>query len=97
MHGHELAGAAEARNVAIRYEAAVAGGIPCISALAQGLAANRVTGVAGVMNGTCNYILTEMENKQLSYADAFAAADALGYVEADPTLDVGGVDSAHKM
>jgi homoserine dehydrogenase len=75
----------------------VAGGIPVVKALTEGLAANDVRRVMGVMNGTCNYILTRMESAGLSYDEVFAEAKALGYLEADPTLDVGGIDAAHKL
>jgi len=97
MHGHALAEAAETKNVQLRYEAAVAGGIPVIKTLTEGLAANEITRVMGVMNGSCNYILTRMEDAGLPYADVFAEADGLGYLEADPALDVGGIDAAHKL
>lgn len=96
-HGQALALAAEAGGSAIRYEAAVAGGIPVIKSLTEGLAGNEVQRVMGVMNGTCNYILTRMENAGLSYDEAFAEADGLGYLEADPNLDVGGIDAGHKL
>ena len=97
MHGQALAEKAEAAGRVIRFEAAVAGGIPVIKALTEGLAANQVTRVMGVMNGTCNYILTRMEKAGLTYEEAFAEADGLGYVEADPTLDIGGIDAGHKL
>lgn len=97
LHGQRLALAAEAAGRVIRFEAAVAGGIPVVKALTEGLAANNVTRVMGVMNGTCNYILTRMEEAGLPYAEVFAEADALGYLEADPNLDVGGIDAAHKL
>ena len=97
IHGQALAERAETAGQALRYEAAVAGGIPVIKALTEGLAANDVTRVMGVMNGSCNYILTRMEDAGLSYEEVFAEADALGYLEADPTLDVGGIDAAHKL
>ena len=97
MHGQAMAEAAEAQGSAIKYEAAVAGGIPVIKALGEGLAGNEITRVMGVMNGSCNYILTRMEDAGLPYADVFAEADALGYLEADPQLDVGGIDAAHKL
>ena len=96
-HGQRLAEAAEAQGRVIRFEAAVAGGIPVIKALTEGLAGNQITRVMGVMNGTCNYILTRMESAGLPYADVFAEAQGLGYVEADPTLDVGGIDAGHKL
>jgi homoserine dehydrogenase len=97
MHGHALAQAAEAKGVSLRYEAAVAGGIPVIKALTEGLAGNEITRIMGVMNGSCNYILTRMEDSGLSYQEIFAEADGLGYLEADPQLDVGGIDAAHKL
>lgn len=97
VHGHALAEQAEIAERALRYEAAVAGGIPVIKSLAEGLAGNDVTRVMGVMNGSCNYILTRMESAGLSYEDVFAEADGLGYLEADPQLDVGGIDAAHKL
>ncbi|NKB28657.1 MAG: homoserine dehydrogenase [Rhodobacteraceae bacterium] len=96
-HGQPLAEAAEAAGRALRFEAAVAGGIPIIKALTEGLAGNEATRVMGVMNGTCNYILTRMEGAGLPYEDVFAEASALGYLEADPTLDVGGIDAGHKL
>lgn len=97
IHGQALGEAAEAAGVSLRYEAAVAGGIPVIKALTEGLAGNDITRIVGVMNGSCNYILTRMEDAGLSYAEVFAEADALGYLEADPQLDVGGIDAAHKL
>lgn len=96
-HGQWLAEAAEAKGAVIRFEAAVAGGIPVIKALTEGLAGNEIRRVMGVMNGTCNYILTRMESSGLPYAEVFAEAQGLGYVEADPTLDVGGIDAGHKL
>ncbi len=96
-HGQALAEAAEAAGRSIRYEAAVAGGIPVIKALAEGLAGNRIRRVMGVMNGTCNYILTRMENAGLPYDAVFEEARQLGYLEADPRLDVDGIDAAHKL
>ncbi|MDJ0857437.1 MAG: homoserine dehydrogenase [Dinoroseobacter sp.] len=97
LHGQELAAAAEQASVALRFEAAVAGGIPVVKALTEGLAGNQITRVMGVMNGTCNYILTRMETAGLPYDEVFSEADALGYLEADPTLDVGGIDAGHKL
>ncbi len=97
VHGQVLAEQAEATGRSIRYEAAVAGGIPCIKALTEGLAGNEITRVMGVMNGTCNYILTRMEAEGLGYNALFEEAGRLGYLEADPTLDVGGIDAAHKL
>ena len=96
-HGHALALSAEAAGRVIRFEAAVAGGIPVIKALTEGLAANRMNRVMGVMNGTCNYILTRMEDAGLPYAQVFEEARQLGYLEADPNLDVGGIDAGHKL
>ena len=96
-HGQALAEAAEARGAVIRFEAAVAGGIPVIKTLTEGLAANRMKRVMGVMNGTCNYILTRMQGAGLPYAEVFEEARALGYLEADPNLDVGGIDAGHKL
>ena len=97
MHGQALAEQAEAAQRSLRFEAAVAGGIPVIKVLTEGLAGNGITRVMGVMNGSCNYILTRMETAGLSYQDVFAEADGLGYLEADPQLDVGGIDAAHKL
>ncbi len=96
-HGQALAELAEAHGAILRFEAAVAGGIPIIKALTEGLAGNEITRVMGVMNGTCNYILTRMESAGLTYQEAFEEADALGYLEADPELDVGGIDAGHKL
>ncbi|ARE82452.1 homoserine dehydrogenase [Roseovarius sp. TM1035] len=97
LHGQALAVAAEAAGRVIRFEAAVAGGIPVIKALTEGLAGNDITRVMGVMNGTCNYILTRMQSAGLPYAQVFDEAAKLGYLEADPTLDVGGIDAGHKL
>jgi len=97
MHGQSLAELAEKSGVALRYEAAVAGGIPIVKALTEGLAANGISRVMGVMNGTCNYILTEMEKTGAPYAEVLKDAQALGYAEADPAVDVGGIDAAHKL
>ena len=97
MHGQALAESAEVAGVAIKYEAAVAGGIPCIKALGEGLAGNEIARVMGVMNGTCNYILTRMQAAGLDYQTVFAECEELGYLEADPTLDVGGIDAGHKL
>ncbi|MBF9043634.1 homoserine dehydrogenase [Rhodobacterales bacterium HKCCE4037] len=96
-HGQALAELAESHGAALRYEAAVAGGIPVIKSLTEGLAGNRIDRVMGVMNGTCNYILTRMDEAGLSYQEAFDEADGLGYLEADPNLDVGGIDAGHKL
>ncbi|MDH5797828.1 MAG: homoserine dehydrogenase [Paracoccaceae bacterium] len=97
LHGQALAETAEARGRVIRFEAAVAGGIPVIKALTEGLAGNNISRVMGVMNGTCNFILTKMEAEGLTYQAVFDEAAALGYLEADPTLDVGGIDAGHKL
>jgi homoserine dehydrogenase len=97
LHGQALAEAAEAKGHVIRFEAAVAGGIPAIKALTEGLAGNRIKRVMGVMNGTCNYILTRMESAGLPYEVVFEEARGLGYLEADPNLDVGGIDAGHKL
>ena len=96
-HGAALARAAEAQGVSLNYEAAVAGGIPAIKVLREGLAGNRPRKVFGIMNGTCNYILTKMGNEGRSFGDVLKEAQALGYAEADPTFDVGGFDTAHKL
>jgi homoserine dehydrogenase len=96
-HGQALAEAAEAAGRVIRFEAAVAGGIPVIKALTEGLAGNSIRRVMGVMNGTCNYILTRMESAGLPYETVFEEARQLGYLEADPNLDVGGIDAGHKL
>ncbi len=96
-HGQALALTAEASGRVIRFEAAVAGGIPVIKALTEGLAANTIRRVMGVMNGTCNYILTRMQSAGLPYDTVFEEARQLGYLEADPNLDVGGIDAGHKL
>ncbi|MBY6047781.1 homoserine dehydrogenase [Vannielia litorea] len=97
IHGQALAEAAEAAGTQLRYEAAVAGGIPVIKSLTEGLAGNEITRVMGVMNGTCNYILTRMEATGQGYNALFDECAKLGYLEADPELDVGGIDAAHKL
>jgi homoserine dehydrogenase len=96
-HGLELAMAAEQAGLPLKYEAAVAGGIPVIKGLAEGAAANRITRVYGLMNGTCNYILSRMEAEGLDFAAVLADAQALGFAEADPSFDIDGVDTAHKL
>ena len=96
-HGQSLAASAEEKGHVIRFEAAVAGGIPVVKALTEGLAGNEIRRVMGVMNGTCNYILTRMESAGLPYAEVFEEARQLGYLEADPNLDVGGIDAGHKL
>ena len=90
-HGMELAATAEARGLALRYEAAVAGGIPVIKGLREGAAANTIDHVYGVLNGTCNYILSVMESEGRDFAEVLAEAQALGYAEADPSFDIDGV------
>ncbi len=96
-HGEELFPLAREHGVAIGFEAAVGGGIPCLKALREGLAANAIESVYGILNGTCNFILTKMENEGADYADVLKQAQQLGYAEADPTFDVEGVDTAHKL
>lgn len=96
-HGRELAARAEHSGAAICYEAAVAGGIPIIKVVREGLAANTIHKVAGILNGTCNFILSEMEATGRSFEDVLGEAQRLGYAEADPTMDVGGFDAGHKI
>jgi len=96
-HGQALAELGETNGASLRFEAAVAGGIPCVKALTEGLAGNQITRVMGVMNGTCNYILTQMEDTGADYLDVLKDAQELGYAEADPAFDVGGIDAAHKL
>ena len=95
--GNEIFALADEHNVTVRYEAAVAGGIPIIKALREGLAGNRIEWLAGIINGTGNFILSEMRDKGREFADVLAQAQALGYAEADPTFDVEGIDAAHKL
>ncbi len=97
VHGAALARAAEAHGTPLAFEAAVGGGIPVIKALREGLAGNRITSVAGILNGTCNHILTTMRSDRRDFADVLAEAQALGYAEADPAMDVDGIDAAHKL
>ena len=97
LHGNEIFAAAQAKGVIVAFEAAVAGGIPIIKALREGLAANRIEWLAGIINGTGNFILTEMRDKGREFDDVLAEAQALGYAEADPTFDVEGIDAAHKL
>lgn len=97
LHGNEIFSAAQKQGVMVAYEAAVAGGIPIIKALREGLSANRIEWVAGIINGTTNFILTEMREKGLAYQDVIGEAQRLGYAEADPTFDVEGIDAAHKL
>ena len=97
VHGADLAAAAEARGVALAFEAAVAGGIPVIKAIREGLAGNRINRIAGILNGTCNYILTQMRERGREFAEVLADAQKLGYAEADPSFDIDGIDAAHKL
>ena len=97
QHGNEIFAAAQARGVMVAFEGAVAGGIPIIKALREGLSANRVQWIAGIINGTSNFILSSMRDSGASFASALAEAQRLGYAEADPTFDVEGVDAAHKL
>ena len=97
LHGTDLARQAEARGVALLFEAAVAGGIPILKALREGLGANNVTRIYGILNGTCNFILTTMRETGRDFADVLGEAQRLGYAEADPSFDIDGVDAAHKL
>jgi homoserine dehydrogenase len=97
VHGDEIFAAAQARGVIVAFEAAVAGGIPIVKAVREGLTANRIEWIAGIINGTTNFILSEMRDKGLSFAEALEDAKRLGYAEADPTFDVEGIDAAHKI
>ena len=96
VHGTEIFAAAHKKGVMVAFEAAVAGGIPIIKALREGLSANRIHWVGGIINGTTNFILSEMRDKGLAFGDVLKQAQALGYAEADPTFDIEGVDAAHK-
>lgn len=97
LHGNEIFAAAKEHGVTVAYEAAVAGGIPIIKAVREGLGANQIQWVAGIINGTGNFILTEMKDKGRDFADVLKEAQELGYAEADPTFDVEGIDAAHKL
>jgi homoserine dehydrogenase len=97
VHGGEIFAAAREKGVMVAFEAAVAGGIPIIKALREGLTANRIEWIAGIINGTTNFILSEMRDKGLDFAEALKDAQRLGYAEADPTFDIEGVDAAHKI
>ena len=97
LHGNEVFAEASKKGVMVLFEAAVAGGIPIIKAIREGLAGNRIEWLAGIINGTGNYILTEMRDKGRDFADVLAEAQALGYAEADPTFDVEGIDAGHKL
>ncbi|AWI74804.1 homoserine dehydrogenase [Parazoarcus communis] len=96
VHGNEIFAAAQEKGVMVAFEAAVAGGIPIIKALREGLSANRIQWLAGIINGTTNFILSEMRDRGLPFAEVLKEAQALGYAEADPTFDIEGVDAAHK-
>ncbi len=96
-HGNEIFAAAQAKGVMVAFEAAVAGGIPIIKALREGLTANRIEWIAGIINGTTNFILTEMRDKGAAFDDVLKEAQRLGYAEADPTFDIEGIDAAHKL
>jgi homoserine dehydrogenase len=96
-HGNRIFAAAQKKGVMVAFEAAVAGGVPIIKALREGLSANRIEWIAGIINGTSNFILSEMRDKGLSFDAALAQAQARGYAEADPTFDIEGVDAAHKL
>ena len=96
-HGNEIFARAREKGVMVGFEAAVAGGIPIIKAMRESLAANRVQWLAGIINGTCNFILTEMRNHGREFAEALKDAQAKGYAEADPTFDIEGIDAAHKL
>lgn len=96
-HGNEIFSAAQAKGVNVAFEAAVAGSIPIVKALREGLAANRVSSIAGIINGTCNFILSTMRDTGRSFDDVLKEAQRLGYAEADPTFDIEGIDSAHKL
>ena len=97
LHGNEIFGAAQAKGVMVAFEAAVCGGIPIIKALREGLTANRIEWIAGIINGTSNFILSEMRDKGLAFDTVLAQAQKLGYAEADPTFDIEGIDAGHKL
>ncbi|MCR4301963.1 MAG: homoserine dehydrogenase [Sulfuricaulis sp.] len=97
LHGNEIFAQAQKKGVMVAFEAAVAGGIPIIKAVREGLAGNRIEWMAGIINGTCNFILSEMRDKGSDFADVLKEAQRLGYVESDPSIDVEGIDSAHKL
>jgi homoserine dehydrogenase len=97
VHGNEIFAAAQNKNVMVAFEASVAGGIPIVKAIREGLSANRINWLAGIINGTGNYIMSEMREKGRAFDDVLAEAQELGYAEADPTFDVEGIDAAHKL
>jgi homoserine dehydrogenase len=96
-HGNEIFAAAQKKGVMVAFEAAVAGGIPIIKALREGLTANRIDWIAGIINGTSNFILSEMREKGIAFSTALKDAQKKGYAEADPTFDIEGIDAAHKL
>src|SRR5204862_868884 len=96
-HGVALARLAEKHDASLSFEAAVAGGIPIVKTLREGLGGSRIARVYGILNGTCNYILTRMHKERMSFADCLKEAQRLGYAEANPTFDIGGFDTAHKL
>src|SRR5216117_2719598 len=96
-HGNEIFAAAQKKGVMVAFEASVAGGVPIIKAIREGLTANRIEWIAGIINGTCNYILSEMRDKGLPFEMVLGEAQRLGYAEADPAIDVEGIDAAHKL
>ena len=96
-HGNEIFAAAQKKGVMVAFEASVAGGVPIIKALREGLAANRIEWIAGIINGTSNFILSEMRDRGIAFSDALADAQKRGYAEADPTFDIEGVDASHKL
>ena len=97
LHGNEIFAAAQRRGVIVAFEAAVAGGIPIIKAMREGLSANRIESIAGIINGTCNFILSAMAEQGRELVDILAEAQKLGYAESDPSFDIGGIDAAHKL
>ena len=96
-HGNEIFAAARQRGVMVCYEAAIAGAIPIVKSVREGLVANQIHWLAGIINGTSNFILTAMEKESRDFADVLAEAQKLGYAEADPTFDIEGIDAAHKL
>src|SRR5215467_13329368 len=96
-HFHEIVSAAHRKGTMVAFEGSVAGGIPIIKAIREGLTANRIEWIAGIINGTCNYILSEMRDKGLPFDMVLAEAQRLGYAEADPAFDIEGIDAAHKL
>ena len=97
LHGNEIFAKAQSKGTTVAFESAVAGGVPIIKSIREGLSANRIEWVAGIINGTCNYILTKMQEDKADFAEVLAEAQALGYAEADPAFDIEGTDAAHKL